>query len=131
MGCDYTVYVGEIPIKGKCTDLASLLLGHYVEVDYEKVSELPHIVIGEASFLKASLTGDRKTFIPGVIDKLSRLIPTADSGNTIIIDDALIAYVREAVKTPNESSYEVYKKPEEIVKFFEDNKGKPCFAICQ
>jgi hypothetical protein len=130
MGCDYTVYVGEIPIKRKCADLTDLLFGHYVEVDYEKVHELPHVVIGEASFLKASLTDDRKTFIPGVIDKLSRLIPVADSGNTVIIDDALIAYVREAVKAPNESSYEVYRKPEEIVKFFEDNKGKPCFAIC-
>lgn len=132
MGCDYTIHIGEIPVKpDQKMGFVHLALGISVaEIIYEKALDQPHFTIGETSFLKAQLAQDRATYIAMPIEKLLQVIPEYQSGKTKVIDDAMISVVREAVSAPNMTGYHMRMNLHELPKFLEEHKGKPCYSIC-
>ena len=127
LGCDFTIHIGKPPIT-RHRPFPVCLLSKY-ELDYEKAAKQPSLVIGECSFLKYGLTQD-KSFIPEPIFILSDLIPPADSGKSVKIDDELIKKVAEAMSKPNTTGYEIYVSKQVVVEFLRKHKGKECYYVC-
>ena len=100
MSCDYTIHIGDIPVKRLQQNPVTLMMGHRVELDYNGFDNKPSLKIGETSFLKAAITGDRTTYIPGVIDILVNMIPEYQGGETMLIDDVLIETVEKLAMGP-------------------------------
>jgi len=120
MGCDFTIHIGKPKIR-KRTFLEC-------DIDSEHSLKQPRIVVGECSFLKASLFNDPYTFVPYPIMKLSDLIPYACDGYVVITED-LIKKI-ESIEWINTTSYELYVTKEELIEFLRKHIGKPCYYIC-
>lgn len=127
MGCDFTIHIGEPPIKRRRPFPVSLLSEY--ELNYDKALAQPSLTIGECSFLKYGLTQD-KSFIPEPIFELSDLIPSADSGKSTEINDELIEKVSKAMDKENTTGYKIYVSKEEVLEFLRKHKGKKCYYIC-
>jgi hypothetical protein len=89
-----------------------------------KVLELPHINVGEVSWLKAAVTGDSGEFVPDPISQVSDLV---NEEHPVITDD-LIDGVEAALYRKNNTSYDV-SKPGPIVEFLRQHKGKRAFTV--
>jgi len=125
MGCDFTLHVGNVPVK-KLTEIET-------EIDLEEAYRQPHIIVAECSFLKAGLLGDPDYFIPYIVRRLSDLIPSGSYAKTRVIDNQLIEEVEKAWELHekyNKSPYEVYVTKEELLNFLREHKGKPVYYIC-
>lgn len=93
----------------------------------EKIMRTPDIWIGEVSWLKAILSGDRDTFVPSVVGGVSDII----GENLPIIDDELIQKILKTFDTESKNtitSYSVAKK-EDVEKFLIKHKGKKVFTV--
>lgn len=91
---------------------------------YSKVAHTPNIWVGEVSWLKAMLFGDEDTFIPSPVMGVSEAI----GDDLPVIDDALIARVKEALGRNNTTSYDV-TKGDEVISFLESYKGERVFQV--
>jgi hypothetical protein len=90
---------------------------------YKKIAATPMVHVGEVSWLKAALFND-KSFIPQPVQEIADII-----GEELpIIDDALINKVRNALRAPNDTSYEINDN-DEIISFLIEHKGKKCFTV--
>jgi len=91
----------------------------------EKMANTPQVWVGEVSWLKAWLTGDKEAFVPSAVEKVTEVI----GEDFPVIDDELIRKVEEAMKLGSgKSEYEV-NDPEEVVNFLKEHKGKKVFWI--
>jgi hypothetical protein len=88
------------------------------------LSHLPSIWIGEVSWLKAALCEDSKTFIPDPVQKIIDIV----GEDFVIIDDSLIAKIKEAMQTKNTTQYKI-TKTEAVVEFLQNNKGKCVITV--
>lgn len=86
--------------------------------------EKSNILIGEASWLKAALTGDNKTYIPSTIQRVHDIIGECYP----VIDDELIKKIEEAFCVDNATCYELHKW-ENVRNFLVKHKGKRCQTI--
>lgn len=102
--------------------------------DYKLVGGSPKIWVGEVSWLKAALFEDGDSYIPSAVATVSDLI-----GEELpIVDDDLIAGVRQAFDLPNNTAKEGgvmsgqgyhLAKADEVVAFLEQHKGKRVFTV--
>jgi len=127
MGCDFTIHIGKLPIKGWKHDFVSLILGQVVDIDENEAIKQPHIIVGECSFLKAGLTED-DSYIPEPIRVLSDIIPYYGTGKTKKIDE-FIKLVEE-IKWENSTSYELYISKKELIEFLRKHEGEECYYVC-
>ena len=132
MGCDYTIHVGEIPVDAsQRLAMVHVFMGIKVAaIDHGIASKQPSFRVGETSFLKAQLTGDRATFIASPIEKLLEVIPEYQSGETKIIDDEMIVKAKEAIQAQNTTGYEMSQSLAKLPDFLTEHRGKPCYSIC-
>jgi hypothetical protein len=91
---------------------------------FSKCSDTPNVWVGEVSWLKANLADDADTFIPGPVQKVHDLI----GEDLPVIDDALIAKVREAFNDENKTTYNV-APPAKVLEFLEQHKGEKVFTV--
>lgn len=131
MGCDYTIHVGEIPIKSRRTDPLSLMIGNTVEIDNDLAIKQPNITIGECSFLKAGfpIEGGADRYIPKPIQLMCDLIPASQEARTVFISDELIGAIEKTYEQPNQTSYRMTSK-ERVLDFLREHKGEKCYSIC-
>lgn len=90
----------------------------------DKISHTPNIWAGEVSWLKAALFEDKSSYIPSTVDKINRII----GEHLLVVDDNLIAEIKEAFTLPNSTSYSL-ALCEEVVAFLEEHKGKRAFTV--
>jgi hypothetical protein len=88
------------------------------------VVDSPQVWIGQVSFLKAMLLEDTETYVPGVVQAIVNLIREDEP----VIDDALLAGVREAFARNNDTSYSV-ADVDEVVAYLERYRGKKVFTV--
>jgi len=126
MGCDVHIHIGRPPILYRNPYPIALFCEY--EIDTDKALKQPHIWVGEASFLKAGLTGDIDRYVPQPIQKICKLIPDSCSGKSVIIDDKLIETIEE-IDWTNNTQYEICEK-KKLIEFLKKHKGKECYYIC-
>jgi hypothetical protein len=95
----------------------------YGKETYEIMENLPHVYIGEVSWLKAGLTEDYETYIPDTIDKINEIFEDHP-----IITDEVIEQVKAAYELKNKTSYDV-SSSKNVIKFLEEYKGCEAFTI--
>lgn len=117
--------------RSNCLNSKDFRLGYDEQFEKEHGCDLfemayatPNQWVGEVSWLKAALFEDNETFIPDPIGKVNEII----GEDFPMIDDVLIASVREAMTMPNSTSYTLVSG-DEVVRFLEDHKGKRAFTI--
>lgn len=91
---------------------------------YKKISDTPNIWIGEVSWLKAGLFNNEETYVPGPVSIIKDLI----GENLPTIDEELIDKIEAALNAKNTTDYSV-AKPDEVVGFLLQHKGKKCFTV--
>ena len=90
--------------------------------DYDAISNTPSVWVGEVSWLKAALFDDADTFIPRPVDVISEAIQ-----GIVVIDDALIAKVEEAMQLENQTGYSIASN--EVIEFLKEYKGHRAFTV--
>lgn len=89
-----------------------------------RISKTEQCWVGEVSWLKADLSGDPDTYIPGTVMKVHDII-----GEVLpVIDTALIEKIRGAFKVENTTSYDVTTE-NAVVEFLTEHKGKRAFTV--
>jgi hypothetical protein len=86
--------------------------------------ETPHVWVGEVSWLKAMVTGNKDVFVPDVVQQITELI----GENFPVIDNNLIAKAKLAMFAKNSTGYSV-SNGRAVVKFLKENTGKQAFTI--
>lgn len=89
-----------------------------------KISATPAIWVGEVSWLKAGLFNDPQKFVPQPVLEVNELI----GEDLPVIDDVLIARIRNALRAPNTTSYSV-SDTDAVLQFLVEHKGERCFTI--
>lgn len=97
--------------------------GNILVFDEKKIHNSLNVWVGEVSWLKASLSGDKNAFVPGAIYEIQDIFSELP-----VIDDGLIERVRKAFDLPNTSGYTV-SKPDSVISFLEKNRGEIGFTI--
>ncbi len=91
---------------------------------HKKIRDSASVTVGDVSWLKAAVLGDREEFIPGPIEKLSELV-----GEELpVIDEAFIAAAKEAYKLPNDSGYDL-EGADKVIGFLRQHQGKRVFSV--
>ena len=108
-----------------------LLQEHYKRFPFgcphdQRISNSPHVWIGEVSWLKASLFDDADSFIPSPVGKVSGIINEGNEHPKITA--ALIKKVEAAFESVNTTGYNI-AKVEDVVEFLKLHKGKRCFIV--
>lgn len=89
------------------------------------VTNSPNIHVGEVSWLKAAvLEGGPDEFVPQAVSAVQEII----GEDLPSIDDDLIAKVREAMRLPNQTSYEMTGE-NAVLSFLAEHKGKRAFTV--
>lgn len=92
---------------------------------YDHFSKSSQIWVGEVSWLKAGLTGDKKTYVPDIVHEIHGIIGEDFS----IINEGLIEKIEAAYdKCVNKTSYHVEKK-KKVVEFLKEHKGERACTI--
>ena len=92
---------------------------------YDHFSKSPQIWVGEVSWLKAGLTGDKKTYVPDIVKEIHGII----GEDFPIVNEDLIGKIEAAYdKCVNKTSYSVEKK-EKVIDFLKEHKGKKVCTI--
>ncbi|MBA7694851.1 hypothetical protein ES703_103466 [subsurface metagenome] len=92
---------------------------------YDHFSKSSQIWVGEVSWLKAGLTGDKKTYVPDIVHEIHGII----GEDFPVINEDLIEKVEAAYdKCVNKTSYEVEKK-KKITDFLKEHKGEKACTI--
>lgn len=91
---------------------------------YEVVANTPSVWVGEVSWLKAALTDDPDTFIPGPVVVIQDII----GEDLPIIDDALINQICAAFKQENTTGYDV-SEGNGVRDFLEKYRGERVFTV--
>ena len=87
-------------------------------------SGTPKVWVGSVSWLKAAILQDAETFIPNSVGKIHEII----GEEFPVIDDALIAKIKEALMIPNQTDYEI-GSADDVLNFLEEHKGEKAFTI--
>lgn len=90
-----------------------------------KILRTDQIRVGEVSWMKADLLDDPATYIPAAVGRIAALIP---QDAPVLIDEALIERVTEALAMPNTTDYEV-GNPDEIIAWLRRNSGQQAFTV--
>lgn len=91
---------------------------------WRAVLDSAQIWVGEVSWLKAMMLEATETYVPAAVGKIRELI----GEDLPVIDDDLIAKVREAFESTNDTSYSI-ADVDDIVRFLEVHRGKKVFTI--
>ena len=91
---------------------------------YRAIVDSPQVWIGQVSFLKAMLLEDTETYVPGVVQAVVNIITEEQP----VIDDALIAAVREAFALSNDTTYSIADVAD-VIAFLEAHRGKKAFTV--
>lgn len=91
---------------------------------HRKVIGTPAVWVGEVSWLKAWLTDDKKTFIPGTIARIEEII----GEKRPVINDKFIDRIMKAFSLKNKTTYKL-AKPQLIKTFLQRYRGKRVFTI--
>jgi hypothetical protein len=91
---------------------------------WRAIIDSAQIWVGSVSWLKAMLLEDTETYVPDVVGKISALI----GENEPVIDDDLIAKVREAFESTNDTSYSI-ANVNDVIAFLEVHRGKKAFTV--
>lgn len=87
-------------------------------------SESPNIWIGEVSWLKAGLTGDKEAYIPNPVATISELI----GEDWPVLDDELIEKILAAFDLENTTNCRL-AEVKEVAEFLQEHKGSEVFTI--
>ncbi len=84
----------------------------------------PKVWIGEASWLKASILGDKKSFIPDPVNEVEKIV----GKNFPTIDDEFVKKISAAMRKENKSNYSI-ADPDDVINFLRGHKGRRAFAV--
>jgi hypothetical protein len=90
----------------------------------QKIEKTDSIVIGNVSWLKAAITEDNESFIPGAVEEIKEII----GENLPVISNSMIEEIAIAFDKPNKSGYKTAKK-EDVIEWLQKNKGKKVFTV--
>ena len=91
---------------------------------WRAIIDSPQIWVGSVSWLKAMLLEATETYVPETVGKIAALIGEDEP----IIDDDLIAKVREAFESTNDTSYSI-ADVNDVIAFLEVHRGKKAFTV--
>jgi len=91
---------------------------------WQAIINSPQIWVGSVSWLKAMMLEATETYVPAVVGVISELIGEKEP----VIDDDLIAKVREAFASTNDTSYSI-ADVDDVVAFLEVYRGKKAFTV--
>lgn len=91
---------------------------------WQKITGTPNIWIGEVSWLKASLTDDEDSYIPGTVAMINDLI----GEDWPVLDDELIEKILKSFDIPNETACRLAEL-DEVRAFLQEHKGEKAFTI--
>lgn len=91
---------------------------------YDLVAKAPDIWIGEVSWLKAAVFGDKENFIPNTVAQVHEAIGEYFP----VIDDTLIEKIKQAFDAPNDTSYSITTW-DKVEAWLNEHKGKQAFTI--
>jgi hypothetical protein len=90
-----------------------------------KVSETPHVVVGDVSWLKAALfEGGEDEFVPDTIGAVASII----GEDLPVLDEDLVNRIIGAYELPNRTNYEL-AAPEPVVEFLRAHQGQRIFTV--
>lgn len=89
-----------------------------------RVIDTPNIWVGEVSWLKAMITGDKYAFVPVTVD----MIHTVIGEDLPLIDADLINRISDAFELGNITGYSLADR-DSVVEFVASHVGKRCFTI--
>lgn len=92
--------------------------------NWDLIDDAPNVWIGEVSWLKAMVFDDRERFVPNTVQAVSDII----GEDLPVIDDALIARVREAFSLDNGTDFDL-ANVDDVCKFLETHRGKRAFTV--
>jgi hypothetical protein len=99
-------------------------MGRYRDDLFMKAADTPQVSVGEVSWLKAALSGDDEEYVPGPVMKVHEII----GEEFPIVDDELIARLRDALDAPNTTGYHV-ATADEVCEFLEEHRGAKLFTV--
>lgn len=91
---------------------------------YSRVIKTPSVWIGEVSWLKAALLGDKKKYIPDTVQIIQDLI----GEDLPQIDERLITDILAAFDQENQTQYKLADK-KKVEAFLKDRLGKKLFCL--
>lgn len=95
-----------------------------VKAAHARVSDTPNIWIGQVSWLKAALFGDRDTYVPSAVQTIYEVI----GEDLPVLDLALLKKIIDALSLDNDTGYSL-AEPAEVEAFLNQHMGKRLFTI--
>lgn len=84
----------------------------------------PSVWVGQVSWIKAIVTGDAQSFIPGPVQAIRGIF----GRNLVEITDEVISLVSAAMDDQNDTSYALNEKSK-VIEFLKRNIGERAFII--